>query len=262
MKRISTIFFILFAVTALGQKSIMFKNYSFDSTYRIIGVGPWAYNNNFDKQKETYERFCFMIDQPKDLQLLKKNWVFRESAEIPAIQMPCFTIYVLKDKKLENSWIINPKLENIRTDDGFYQFNIMELKKLHEEHPFKYTAQKDTFSSETEFNTFYDSAQRVTSFLFLYKPNFNHECEFKVSVSAVEFSPSTATDALYKEFETILPRNRCRIFYNPADDKDTEIHIMTVYAPKLLFERYSSEKFIISNCQQKIFESTSFWVEY
>ena len=91
----------------LGQKSIMFKNDSFDSTYRIIGVGPWAYNNNFDKQNETYERFSFMIDQPKDLQLLKKNWVFRESAEIPAIQMPCFTIYVLKDKKLENSWIIN-----------------------------------------------------------------------------------------------------------------------------------------------------------
>ena len=64
------------ANTLSAQSDRLFPGISFDSSYRIIGIGQ-GYDG---KVQDSLPRFWFCIDDPKQMEKLNNDWIFLAKA--------------------------------------------------------------------------------------------------------------------------------------------------------------------------------------
>jgi hypothetical protein len=91
------LFSILFFLQArtFGQKVEFFKGIDFDSSYTIIGIVQ-----AHEKLVDSFSRFWFVIDDPAEMDRLKKNWILNRQISNVKYGDVAFDIYIVKDKRL------------------------------------------------------------------------------------------------------------------------------------------------------------------
>jgi hypothetical protein len=86
---------LIMHLSSSGQKLELFNNIDFDSSYTILGIGQ-----GFDgKNQDSLTEFWFLLDNPNDMELLKKEWAFKSMVPRINIESPDIDIYIIQNKR-------------------------------------------------------------------------------------------------------------------------------------------------------------------
>jgi len=251
-----TILFFISPLLSCSQDIQYYKDYKFDNSYTVIGIGP-----HWSKDKTIYRQFQFIVDNPTDLNKLKKEWVFNKEVE-NVDEQDNFNLYVIKNKKMVFWGSINPSIPNIRYNGKCYYFDTMLLSKLAHDHPLNYKRVNDTFPSIAAYKTYYDSAIKQKDFLFLYEPETKFEGNFTVTFDKTDLinSPKAASEILKKEFGNTNEKSDISYSLDEYNKQNLGKKMrMTIDCNKSLFDKYSSSQYPKSDWHPAIIEAASFW---
>jgi hypothetical protein len=251
---------LLVGNSCLSQQSAFFKGFVFDSTYTVIGVGQqWRPSGG------PMQRFEFIVDNKADLLHLQKDWVFKQPAEPMIVLNNLFNIYILKDKKLVSSGVINPSVPNIRTEDGWYVFDTTLLLKLHALSPLRYSKKDTVFQTAEALKLYHEKARSIPSFLFLTQPDLRYEGEFSVTVTTSKEIPTTkaAIDMVNKEFLKWVEKDKFHTVYvlDEFNTGQNQKLRLTVKAPKQLYDKFRNDAYEIGLWKPAVIKATTYWRE-
>lgn len=248
---ITTLLFLT-GIEAFSQTAKPFEKYSLDSSYSVIGFSPSG----------SFKRFNFILSRPEDLNQLKKDWIFKAKAK-PLFRENYFDVFIIKDKKIVSSFLINPSYNNICVDGNWYQFNSSLLEELHKKAPLYHHKVEKIFATEEQYRLHNDSAKRQASFLFLSEPNnLKYEGKFYItytrSNSIKDFK--IATSVLNKELLKIATKDKFRAGYELSDyniNNPSKFQV-TVEGAKALYDRLNGD-YEKGPWTDRVIKATSFW---
>lgn len=254
------IFLFLFIVpfSTFGQSNQYFEEIDFDSSYLVIGTGPYP-QTGVDK----YERFEFIIRSKEDFDKIKKLWVFNKRVQA-IIQRNLFFIEVIKDKQPIAGGAISPANSNIRFKEGWYYFDTLLLENLGRNNHLKYFVEKRSFADSLTFEKYYDSVKSMNALLYLVKPNYEYEGSFNIVIkkSRKIENAGDAISFLKSEFEKTSPGCKTQIVmfvdeFNRVNNK-TAVRL-NVSAKKVLYNKLKIDAYEIDEWVPASFNSTIFW---
>jgi hypothetical protein len=233
---------LLLEIPSKGQKVEFFKDITFDSSYTVIGIGQ-----GYAKSVDSFPRFWFILEDPAEMNKLKKDWVFSRQVGYQ-LSYQIFDVFVIKDKRLAASTgIIYPDQRIINTGNGhWYPFDTADLVRLHAAHPLKYHTEKKTFVTWREYAAYGNSLLNDPKLLFFFEPSRNFEGSFDIiaSRSPDPSSPIFVLRDVSKELGMITARAN---FQAGHDEKDSfniahrdKVKI-EVHGSRTLYDQYNFE---------------------
>ena len=253
---------LVLQMSVFGQKSEFFKDIDFDSSFCIIGIGQ-----SLDKNADTLLRFNFVIDNPEDMQRLKREWVFKSPVRNISIETVSFDIFIVKDKRVFNrGGMIFPRQGIIKSGDNWYRFDTAALIKLNRDHPLKFRTRWYNFNSYTKYAAFGNSILNDSSLLFFTEPSLRYEGKFVIIVNRSNDpdSPIWAMADINKELKELAPEHTYTVSnaltdsFNIVNKRKTKIE---VNCSKSLYDKYKSKRSDIGEWQPSLIDIKTFWRE-
>ena len=239
-----------------AQRLDLFEKFDFDSTYAVVGIAAWG-ATGVDKE------FDFIVNTPADLAQLKEDWVFTDKAPRYFDNKKCLNIYVIRNKKIVSSSLIDLTYSNIIGSGEFYAFDKKKLRKLHREHNFEYQFQKLVFNTAEQYNAYLDSALLIPSFVFMTNIGKVYDGEFTVTIKKTDTtsSPAAAIGVLSKQILEYASKDEFRPSYkadeyNVAHPNDMRI---TVSSSKKVYEKFVNNGYKVGEWEPLTIQTTSFW---
>ncbi|HTB99796.1 MAG TPA: hypothetical protein VK705_03870 [Ferruginibacter sp.] len=255
MKHILTAVIVFLSFCSYGQKIAILKSYKLDSSYSLVGLNP-----GYEKGT-LYKNFCFIIDQPSDLLKTQKEWVFEKKLN-GVFDMNGFSIYLVKNKSIVNTWVVSPSYNDIATNASSFVFDTTILTDLAMSSPLLYRSRIDTFRSIDDFKAFKMRSKLDSSFIFLFKPDIDYEGSFQVKIKKTTQinSPKKATEKLDKLLNAI-DKNGYDISYELSAENinDPSQITLTIESKKYLYDNFSDQNFIKGSWVPTSIVVTSIW---
>jgi hypothetical protein len=254
MKHILTAVIVFLSLCSYGQRIAILKSYKLDSSYSLVGLNPGYENGTL------YKNFCFIIDQSSDLLKTQKEWVFEKKLN-GEVDMNGFSIYLVKNKSIVNTWVVSPLSGDIANNDNYFVFDTTVLTNLAISNPLLYRSRIDTFKSIDDLKQFKIKSKQDSSFIFLFKPNIDYEGTFQVNVKKTLQinSPNVAIKKLDKLLDAIDKDG-----YDVSESSTENINdpgqiTLTIESKKYLFDNFSDQNFIKGSWVPTSIVVTSIW---
>jgi hypothetical protein len=264
MKYVYLIAALLLQLSLSGQKLEFFKGIDFDSSYTIIGIGQGYDSKNLD----SLPGFWFLLDNPKDMEKLKQDWVFKSPVPSISIESPNIDIYIIQNKRSINAGgLIFPRQQIITSGQGWYRFDTSRLSALHSEHPFKYHTEKKHFATYNQYAAYGNSIINDSSLLFYNEASTAYGGKFVV----ISERKSDVTDPMFalkdftNELKDLAPANSfhaAKVMNDSFEIANPGKVRFTVECSKSLYDKYKSKRFIKGNWEPSPFEMKTFWRDY
>jgi hypothetical protein len=238
------------------DKIKLFRDFSFDSTTVLMGTNEDTANGMADK------RFCFAVNNVNDLKRIKKEWVFSKSANFTYEEAP-FTIRLLKNKKLVQTWYIFTGKKGIITNDGLFAFDTLLLSRQAASNGLNFIVQTDSFSTKTAYRAFREKAQQQAALLFLAEPDTLFEGSFEVKPLAKTATENNelAGQNLLERCNQLMGKNKFSLLGRPVAQVQGESPEM-VYVVKTNRRQYDlfiDQDFATTAWVPSVFRVTSYW---
>lgn len=259
MKNAFFLVFILMSLSnALAQNNKYFDDFELDSTYTVIGMGPYLMQN-VDK----YERFEFIINDKKNLNKLKDTWLIGNKVP-PVIQRNLFSVTVIKDKRVVKSGVLNPANSNLRWKDGWYSFDTNYLADLGKKNHLNYTIEEKTVTDSLEYSKLYLSVKDNPLLLYVTKPSFSFEGKFTIILkySSQLKSPADAISYLNEKFKPIQTGKTPSLGFLLDKfnmDNNNVLMRITIYSDHELYTKLEKKSYEISDWEFSKYKCTLFW---
>lgn len=244
-----------------GQKIEPFKDIPFDSSYTIVGFAQ-----SHGKEVDTMERFWFVLDNPDDMNRLKKDWVFKQPASSVTYEKVSFDIEVIKDKRLSTgSGLLFPGQAIVTFSQGkWYKFDTTKLIALHAAHPLHYHKEKKAFETFNQYAAYGNSIVHDPRLLFFYEPSLLHEGTFEMICrrTADAASPIFVASDISKELEKFAPRSSFWVGHVLNDSFNIahrDVVKIVVHCSKALYDKYDGNGRQKGPWQPAPIEITTFW---
>jgi hypothetical protein len=235
MIKLSFAAIVLFtSIHAFSQKKL-FDTLKIDATTKIIGRYP-----QYDKSK-TYEKYNFIIEDTNEIaefiSKLKLGNEIQNSTEDPS-----FTLTVIKSHNEIGSWTINPTMKSAMTNDGHtYEFDLNQIAKLNQQHPFKYYHEIKVFGSRAEYERYLAEQKNNVNFLFDYAPQFKYEGSFEIEFpkNSTFPHPKAISDFLTPYILKIVKKGEYSLGYtlNSKNLNNQNQYTITIQGARKLFEQ-------------------------
>lgn len=165
---------------SVAQVTSMINDENTDSSTKIYGFSSLTDNN------KTYEKYNFILDNSTAIQFSKPLLEYGYQSSTMQAQENGVMIYMVKDKKIVDQWLVNPTFYNVFHNGIAYSFDADKLNVIADKYPLIYKEDKRTFLSEKEYKK-----QRANLFndpynLIITEPDFNYEGYFDVQFTKNE----------------------------------------------------------------------------
>jgi len=248
-------------LSSFGQKLEFFKSIDFDSSYTIIGIGQ-GYEN---KVQDSLPGYWFLLDNPKDMEQLKQDWVFKSIVANISIEQPDIDIFIIQNKRsIPGGGLIYPRQRIITTGKGWYKFDTARLSALHREHPFKYHTEKKQFETYNQYAAYGNSIINDSVLLFYNEPSMRYEGKFTVITHRTN-DPSSPLFAL-RDFNNELKELAQANSFQAGQVMNDSFNItnpdkvrFTVHCSKSLYDKYKSKIFAKGSWEPSLIEMKTFW---
>ncbi len=249
-------------LSVFAQKFDLFNNIDFDSSYTIIGIGQ-GYDH---KIQDSLQQFWFYLDNPADMENLKKDWAFKSIVQsINGFEESTIDVFIIKDKRRVNTGgLIFPNQGIIHSGNHWYRFDTARLNVLHQEHPLKYHTEKKQFDAYSKYASFGNSILNDTALLFFFEPSVGNEGQFTIITSRTD-DPGSPVDALEKLNEELFKLAPAGNFQAILETKDpfnissTKKVKIRVECSRSLYDLYKNKKNEKSEWQLAPIEIKTFW---
>lgn len=249
-------------LSAFAQKFDLFNNIDFDSSYQIIGIGQ-GYDH---KIQDSLPQFWFYLDNPVDMENLKKDWAFKSIVEhVNMYEKEDIQIFIVKDKRLVNAGgLIYPNQGIINSGSRWYRFDTSRLNVLHSEHPLKYHTEKKQFAVYAQYASYGNSLLIDTALLFFFEPSLRYEGQFTIITNRTDDpgSPVDALENLNKELSKLAPAKNFQAILETKDSfniSSTKKVKIKVECSRSLYDKYNNKKNEKGEWQPSPIEIKTFW---
>ncbi len=252
---------LMFHLSSFGQKLELFKGIDFDSSYTIIGIAQ-GYDKNI---KDSLTGFWFLLDDPKEMEQLKQEWVFKSQASVLRIEEPNIDIYVIQNKRIFNEGaLIFPEQGIITKGVIWYRFDTARLSALHKEHPFKYHTEKKQFEKYNQYAAYGNSILNDSLLIFFQEPSVKYEGRFNVIANLNPHQSSSIL--LLGDFNHELRKFAPETSFSAEDVMNDSFNInhsdkvkLRVNCSKSLYDAFKSKTFVKGDWEPAVIEIKTFW---
>lgn len=165
IKKYCLILIIMISSKCVGQNNILFQKLKIDTTCQILNV-PYFFGNG-----QAYLDKSFLINQASTIRKLLTSVEFGSKIDSPISENNNCNFYVIKNKKVINSFEINPRYKNIFLSDSdtstlsAFEFEIESLLQQADIFPLYFYAKKFRFKTEDELNSFISFHSKQKNFI-------------------------------------------------------------------------------------------------
>ncbi|CAM3498331.1 hypothetical protein FSS13T_10670 [Flavobacterium saliperosum S13] len=256
MRKFIILMTLLISNQTFSQKTL-FDTLTVNSKTKIIGRYP-----QYDKNK-SFEKYNFIIEDSTSIVEFIKTLKLGDEVK-NSLEDPCFKLTVVKNYDEIGSWTINPNLKSAMTHDGHtYKFDLNQISKLNETHPFKYSFEIKSFSSKSEYGKYLAQQKNNPNFLFDYSPQFRYEGSFEIEFKKSEKfpHPKGISEYLKPYIEKIANEDEYSLGYivNEKNMKNREQYTMTISGSKKLFTELKLKNLKNENWQPIVEEGYFFY---
>lgn len=244
---------ILSSVNSVQAQQTIIDKVTFDDKTILVGM---AADYNSDK---SYEKYNFFIKDVKSIQGIKLNLEHGYELENKVTDANHFMIYAIKDRKIVDQWLVNPRLYNVFNNGIAYSFDADKLENIAKQFPFEYEIELKTFKSQKEYLKAKKAIDIDQNIFLLYEPVFDYEGTFEVSIKKDD-KMKTASDAETFLRALVKPTTKKNVVItyalNEKNIKDPSQMTMIIAGPEDVYKKIKLEGFEKSEWKPEVFEAT------
>ena len=243
---------LLYTTVSFAQVSTLIDKVNFDQGTILVGMAS-DYN-----QDKTYDKYNFYIDNVQKINGIRLELEHGYELSNKVTDQNHFMIYAIKDRKIVDQWLVNPRLHNVFNNGIAYSYDADKLKRIAEKFPFEYEVERRTYQNEKEYKKNLKTLNLDSSIFLLYEPNFEFEGTFEVSIKKDEkFTNATEAEVYLRDLSKKLTKKNVVISYalNEENLRNPSQMTMIVAGPKVLFDKMNLEGHTKSEWKPEIFEA-------
>ena len=134
-----------FSTFATAQITSMINDKNVDQQTKVYGMAPLA------DETKMYEKFNFMLENNEATQFAQPLLEYGYQSSNMQAQENGVMVYMVKDKKIVDQWLVNPRYYNVFHDGIAYSFDADKLSVNAQKHPVLYNEEKKQFKNENEY---------------------------------------------------------------------------------------------------------------
>ncbi len=233
MKKILLAVALFTSVFTLAQQTIIDK-INFDDETILVGM---ASDYNVDK---SYEKFNFLIDSPSKLDKVKLYLEHGYELNNKVADENHFMIYAIKNKKIVDQWLVNPKYYNVFYNGEAYSFDADKLEEIAKNYPLEVRIEKKKFKDEKEYKKAKKIYDKNNFIILMYEPSFVFEGSFEISIKQNDkIANAQQAEKYLAEKIGALTKKQTSISYalNEKNLKDRTQFSYIVSGPKAVFDK-------------------------
>lgn len=249
---LATSLFISSINIAQAQQTII-DNVTFDDNTILVGM---AADYNSDK---SYEKYNFFINDVKSINGVKLNLEHGYELDNKVTDANHFMIYAIKNRKVVDQWLVNPRLYNIFNNGIAYSFDADKLENIAKQFPFEYAIELKTFKTEKEYLKAKKAIELDQKVFLLYEPVFDYEGTFEVSIKKDEkYKTPAEAEAYLRELVKPTTKKNVIITYalNEKNLMDPSQMTMIIAGPEDVYKKIKIVGHEKSEWKPEIFEAT------
>ena len=231
--------FTLFASMISFAQQVIIDKLNLDDNSILVGL---ASDYNTDK---SFDKYNFIIDNPSKLKDIKLNFEHGYELDNKVTDENHFMIYVIKDRKIIDQWLVNPKLYNVFYNGIAYSFDADKLEEIAAKYPLKVAYERQSFKNEKEYKKVKKELDKDDSILIMYEPSFVFEGDFEVSLPKDETITSVEKAEEYiNNLVKALTKKEYSVSYalNEKNLMDRSQFTIVVSGPKAVYDKIKLEK--------------------
>ena len=231
--------FTLFASMISFAQQVIIDKLNLDDNSILVGL---ASDYNTDK---SFDKYNFIIDNQSKLKDIKLNFEHGYELDNKVTDENHFMIYVVKDRKIVDQWLVNPKLYNVFYNGIAYSFDADKLEEIAAKYPLKVAYERQSFKNEKEFKKAKKGLDQDESILIMYEPSFVFEGSFEVSLPKDELITSAEKAEEYiNNLVKPLTKKEYSVSYalNEKNLMDRSQFTIAVTGPKAVYDKIKLDK--------------------
>ena len=246
-------------LSSFGQKAEFLKEFNFDSSYTIIGIGQ-----SYQGHEDSLPRFWFFLDNPDDMTALKKDWMLKKEP-IRSVEWNSISVFIIRNKqRVRGGALIYPLQGCINVQDVWYKFDTSKLNRLHKEHPLKFHTETRKFDTYLHYVACANSIISDSLLLFFSEPTLTYDGSFTITAKKTN---SPGSDILVgsdinKQLQDLAPVGSFTASPIPNDSfnlsSPDKVRI-TVQCAKSLYDKYKGRFVEKGAWQPTEIEMKMFW---
>ncbi|MBS7331973.1 hypothetical protein [Faecalibacter bovis] len=241
------------SINIVQAQQTLIDKVNFDEKTILVGM---AADYNTDK---SYEKYNFFINDAKSISGIKLNLEHGYELENKVTDSNHFMIYAIKDRKIVDQWLVNPRLYNVFNNGIAYSFDADKLENIAKQFPFEYEIELKTFKSEKEYLKAKKAIDLDQKVFLLYEPVFDYEGTFEVSIKKDETFKTPADAETYLR-DLVKPTTKKNVIItyalNEKNLKDPSQMTMIVAGPEEVYKKIKIVGHEKSEWKPEIFEAT------
>lgn len=248
-------------LSSYGQKPVFLKDFDFDSSYTVLCLGQ-----SFQGREDSLPRFWFMLDNPDDMNALKKDWSLRKKP-IRYIEWASVSVFIIRNKQtVKGGALIYPIQGCINVQDVWYTFDTSKLNTLHKEHPLKFHTESRKFDTYLHYVAYANTLLNDDSLLFFFEPTLTYEGSFTITARTnnTPGSDVLVSSDINKDLRELAPVGSFTA--SPVMNDSFNINNrgkvrITVHCAKSLYDKYKDWSVEKGAWQPTEIEMKLFWKE-
>ncbi|GEM51696.1 hypothetical protein EB1_14860 [Empedobacter brevis NBRC 14943 = ATCC 43319] len=240
---------------ATAQVTSMINEKNVDASTKVYGMAPLS-----DATK-AYEKFNFILENSAAIQFAKPLLEYGYQSSNFQAQENGLMIYMVKDKKIIDQWLVNPVFYNTFHDGTPYSYDADKLALIAEKYPLIYKEEKRQYKNEKEYQK-----QRQALFsdpynLIVTEPDFTYEGYFEVQFPQNEqFKNPEAAMAYLKPLVDKLTKKKYDINYSLSEKNilDRTQFTMTIAGEENIYKKIKLDHLQKGDWQSLSYEASIF----
>ena len=115
-----------------AQVTSMINDKNVDQTTKVYGMA------SLNDTQKMYDKYNFILENSAAIQQVKPLLEYGYQTDNMQAQENGMMIYMVKDKKIVDQWLVNPAFYNVFHDGAAFSYNADQLSTLAEKHPLIY----------------------------------------------------------------------------------------------------------------------------
>ena len=233
-----------------AQVTSMINDKNVDQSTKVYGMAPLTDTN------KTYDKYNFILENSSAIKQAQPLLEYGYQVSNVQAQDNGLMIYMVKDKKIVDQWLVNPAFYNVFHDGAAFSYNADQLFTLAEKHPLIYKEEIKSFKSEKEYQK-----QRQALFadpynLIITEPDFTYEGYFDVQFPKNEqFKSPEAIDAYLRPMIEKVTKKKFDISYVLSEKN---IMDRTQFTMSIVGEENIFKKLKLDNLQKGDWQSLNY----
>lgn len=233
IKRFLTAAVCLVSSQTFAQETIIDK-LNFDDQTILVGM---ASDYNTDK---SYDKYNFFIDDATKLNAVKLNLEHGYELDNKVSDQNHFMIYAIKNKKIVDQWLVNPRLYNVFHEGIAYSFDADKLENIAKNYPLNFKVDKKTFKNQKEYSKVKKELDKDSSIFLVYEPDFSFEGSYEIVLKKDDkIDTAKAAEEYLRHILKAVTKKNFVVSYalNEKNLIDRSQFTMIVAGPKDIYEK-------------------------